>query len=84
MEKLSRALTGLMLALFALALALTLALAAQEGLSRYGLIVALLAAACLTAFILRLRRKRSPELAERLGAGKTRRRETTAASGATR
>ena len=70
MEKLSRALTGLMLALFALALALTLALAAQEGLSRHGLIGALLAAACLTAFILRLRRKRSPELAESLGAGK--------------
>ena len=54
MEKLSRALTGLMLALFALALALTLALAAQEGLSRPGLLAALLAAGCLTALILPL------------------------------
>ena len=70
MEKLSRALTGLMLALFALTLALALALAAQESLNRHDLIAALLAAVCLFTGILALRRRPGPGALERLGAGK--------------
>ena len=72
MEKLSRALTGLMLALFALTLALALALAAQESLSRHELIPALLLGAGLCAGLLLLWRKRScPTLLERWGRDKT-------------
>ena len=73
MEKLSRSLTGLMLAIFALLTAGAILLGTLGNLGHKSYLAALLLSALLLGLWLVLQRRRSeaPTLAERLGVGKT-------------